>query len=134
VIDAGRGVIPSAPLIYFRSFPVQAPRVENAEDFFCEVIMSYDKKKVGWIEKYRIERTDGADDVGGKHEHCELYVLDITHDPLAQTAALEYAASAFHAGYKLLAKDIVRKVKESPRWHPDSVSRRLEWEIHCIEE
>jgi hypothetical protein len=94
----------------------------------------YDKRHVGWIEKYRVERTDGADDVGGKHENCVLFVLDLTHDSKAQTPMLEYASSCYHAGYRELAKDIVRRVKESPRWHPDSVSRRLEWAIQCIEE
>lgn len=37
----------------------------------------------GLYEKFRVWRTDGSSDVGGKHEHCRYFVLDLTHDPYA---------------------------------------------------
>jgi len=33
--------------------------------------------------KYMVYRMDGKDNVGEKHEKCDLFVLDLTHDPAA---------------------------------------------------
>ena len=46
----------------------------------------------GLYPKFRIERTDGRDAKGEKHENCEYFVLDATHDPRALKALRTYAA------------------------------------------
>ena len=45
----------------------------------------------GIYQKYRVERVDGRDRPGHKHEGCALFVLDLTHDPAARAAAIAYA-------------------------------------------
>ena len=47
----------------------------------------------GLYEKYKIERTDGSSGYGKKHEHCEYFVLDLSHDEHAGSALLAYADS-----------------------------------------
>lgn len=51
----------------------------------------------GLYQKYRIERTDGSSGPGRKHENCEYFILDLTHDPHAVTALERYAESVSHA-------------------------------------
>jgi hypothetical protein len=43
--------------------------------------------------RYRVERADGRDGPGHKHQGCEYFVLDLTHDPVGRAAALTYAAA-----------------------------------------
>lgn len=43
--------------------------------------------------KFHVERIDGTDQPGGKHECCEYFVLDLDHDPHAAPALRAYAAS-----------------------------------------
>lgn len=59
----------------------------------------------GLIEKFHVERTDGKSAPGQKHDGCEYFVLDITHDPHALPALAAYAASC-RADYPLLASDL----------------------------
>jgi hypothetical protein len=65
----------------------------------------------GLYRKFRVERTDGSSDAGGKHEGCEYFVLDLNHDKLA-IPALEAYAAACEAEYPLLARDLRAKVQE----------------------
>jgi hypothetical protein len=58
----------------------------------------------GLYEKFRVERTDGESAPGGKHEGCEYFVLDLTHDPHALPAILAYAKSC-ESEYPMLASD-----------------------------
>ena len=67
-------------------------------------------KTIGLYEKFKVERTDGSSVEGGKHEGCEYFVLDLTHDPLAMPALETYAYHAEKAGYALLAADLRAKV------------------------
>lgn len=67
--------------------------------------MSTDNKNRGLYAKYNVSRTDGSDAPGGKHEGCQLFVLDLTHDGPARLAARVYA-EAVEAEYPLLAKDL----------------------------
>lgn len=60
----------------------------------------------GLYHKYDVYRTDGTDDVGGKHEDCDCFVLDLTHDPAAKVAMAAYAG-AIRATHPQLAKDIM---------------------------
>jgi hypothetical protein len=38
--------------------------------------------------KYSVTRLG---DLGGKHDHCDYFVLDLTHDDSARKAAMTYA-------------------------------------------
>lgn len=59
--------------------------------------------------KFYIERTDGKSAPGEKHDGCDYFVLDLTHDPHA-LPALEAYMLASRAEYPLLAADLERKV------------------------
>lgn len=56
--------------------------------------------------KFIVLRTDGKSAPGQKHEHCEYFVLDLTHDPHSIPAIRAYAQSAEGDGYGLLARDL----------------------------
>lgn len=45
----------------------------------------------GAYRKFDVWRTDGSSGPGGKHEHCEYFVLDVVHDPHAAAALAAYA-------------------------------------------
>ena len=61
--------------------------------------------KIGLYEKYRVQRTDGSSEVGGKHERCAYFVLDLVHDKFAW-AALDAYAKACEAEFPRLAADL----------------------------
>lgn len=65
--------------------------------------------RIGIYEKYRVSRADGTDKPGLKHHDCDLFVLDITHDPFAQEAAVAYAM-ACRDKFPALANDLLRMV------------------------
>lgn len=67
-------------------------------------------KSVGLIGKFIVRRTDGSDTAGGRHEGCDYFVLDLTHDPLAFPALAAYEQYARAAGYVALANDLTRKL------------------------
>lgn len=62
-------------------------------------------KTRGLYSKFSVERTDGKSEPGQKHDGCEYFVLDVTHDPHAHAALLAYAESC-KAEYPLLAQDV----------------------------
>jgi len=43
--------------------------------------------------KYHVSRTDGSSKSGGKHDQCEYFVLDLTHDKHAVRALKGYIGS-----------------------------------------
>lgn len=57
------------------------------------------------LSKYQVCRTDGSTHVGGKHHHCDFFVLDIQHDHFARAALRTYAVVC-EADYPHLAADI----------------------------
>jgi len=59
----------------------------------------------GLYRKFVVERTNGSSGPGGKHEHCDYFVLDWEHDKFAIHAALAYA-KACEAEYPELARDL----------------------------
>ena len=59
----------------------------------------------GLYDKYTVTRTDGSSGPGGKHEHCQYFVLDVTHDPHALPALRAYAVSC-HKDYPALSTDL----------------------------
>lgn len=69
--------------------------------------MNVGDQKRGLYEKYTIRRTDGTDAPGEKHEECEYFVLDLTHDEFA-IPAIEAYARVSEKEYPLLAADLKR--------------------------
>ena len=63
----------------------------------------------GLYGKFKVWRTDGKDSEGEKHDGCDYFVLDLTHDPHARPALLAYADSC-EAEYPLLAIDLRAKL------------------------
>ena len=64
-----------------------------------------DKFNLGLYEKFIITRTDGQSLPGEKHQGCQYFVIDITHDKFAKVALLAYA-DACESGYPFLADDL----------------------------
>ena len=58
-------------------------------------------KPEGLYHKYDVIRLDGSE----KHEDCEYFVLDLTHDPFAWSALYSYAKACRHK-YPKLADDL----------------------------
>ena len=65
----------------------------------------------GIYRKFRIERTDGRSDPGKKHEHCEYFVLDLSHDEFAVPAIRAYAEACKYK-YPTLADDLLSKADD----------------------
>ena len=65
----------------------------------------------GLYEKFIVHRRDGKSLVGEKHDGCEYFVLDLTHDKHAVLALAAYSASC-SLDYPLLAADLDVKVEE----------------------
>ena len=68
---------------------------------------SGDDSSRGLYKKFKVERTDGKDGPGQRHEHCRYFVLDLDHDEFAYQALATYrdqCATKFPA----LASDIGR--------------------------
>lgn len=64
-----------------------------------------DKRRVGIYEKFVVNRTDGSSEPGGRHEHCQYFVLDISHDPFAVPALRAYS-EACAAEYPVLSVEL----------------------------
>jgi formylglycine-generating enzyme required for sulfatase activity len=64
-----------------------------------------DQKNIGLYPKFQVIRTDGKGAPGGKHEHDEYFVLNLTTDKHAIPALSAYA-KACEAEYPLLASDL----------------------------
>lgn len=64
-----------------------------------------DKRQAGLYGKYHVERTDGQSASGAKHDGCQYFVLDVTHDPHALEALKAYADSC-EKQYPSLAQDL----------------------------
>lgn len=62
----------------------------------------------GLYEKYTVYRNDCSDMEGGKHQNCQYFVLDMTHDPHSKPALLAYADACERDGYHALARDLRR--------------------------
>lgn len=68
-----------------------------------------DKKAMGLYNKFYVIRTDGKSAPGQKHDNCEYFVLDLTHDPFAKAAIKAYA-EACRDEYPRLSADLLAKV------------------------
>lgn len=69
-----------------------------------------DNKSKGIYHKFNVSRTDGSDQLGRKHDSCDYFVLDITHDVYAANALAAYA-DACEADYPKMAQDIRARLK-----------------------
>ena len=65
----------------------------------------------GLYQKYSVNRTDGRDRAGDKHDGCEYYVLDLSHDPYAYRAIVAYAR-ACALTHPQLCDDLLEKAKK----------------------
>lgn len=63
----------------------------------------------GILPKYRVERLN---DLAGKHDKCEYFVLDVVHDPHARAAMTAYAASC-RGEYQKLAAELDQRVADA---------------------
>lgn len=59
----------------------------------------------GLYAKYTVQRNDGRDRPGGPHDGCDLFVLDLTHDPHALPAIRAYIVSC-QPEFPVLAQDL----------------------------
>lgn len=69
-------------------------------------------RKRGLYGKFIVSRADGTDRPGGKHDGCEYFVIDITHDPFATVALRAYAKACEKDGYTELAKDLRARLRK----------------------
>ena len=73
-----------------------------------------DKHSTGLYAKFRVERTDGTSAPGGKHDGCDYFVLDLSHDPHSYRALKAYIESC-RREYPVLADDLTTKLVEMSR-------------------
>ena len=52
-----------------------------------------DTERGVYTKYFGLRRVDGTDGPGQKHEHCQYFILDLTHDPYAQAAIKAYIAA-----------------------------------------
>ena len=72
-----------------------------------ETAMNNSDQQPGLHRKFEVRRVDGGDAPGGKHDGCEYFVLDLTHDPHALPALTTYLTSLRLAGtHPQLANDL----------------------------
>jgi hypothetical protein len=76
------------------------------------------KKDRGLYGKFYIDRVDGQSEPGKKHDGCDYFVLDLTHDPFAIPAIKAYAI-ACAAEYPALAHDLLQKVAAAGARKPE---------------
>lgn len=84
-------------------------------------------KTRGLYAKFTVTRNDGTSATGGKHDGCEYFVLDATHDPYAIAALIAYA-EACEGECPLLARDVERMAIRhcEHEWTPDNGPE------HCV--
>lgn len=73
--------------------------------------MGVKDKTRGIYDKYIVNRTDGRDGIGDKHDCCDYFVLDLTHDKHAIPALKAYAESC-EEEYPNLHNDLVIKIDD----------------------
>lgn len=72
------------------------------------------KRGLGIYHKFEVRRTDGRDEPGQKHNGCDYFVLDLTHDPFAAPAIAAYA-KACAKELPLLADDLRKRLRSAGR-------------------
>lgn len=69
----------------------------------------------GIFEKFTVIRNDGSSEPGGKHDHCQYFVLDLNHDPHAKAAMQAYAMSCKDS-HPLLSDEILTRYGMPPEY------------------
>lgn len=69
----------------------------------------------GLFGKFHVERTDGTSAPGGKHDGCDYFVLDLSHDPYAYKAIMRYA-DACALTHPQLSDDLHEKARQMGSW------------------
>jgi hypothetical protein len=89
-------------------------------------------KSRGLYNKFNVTRTDGSSEPGGKHDGCDYFVLDLSHDPYAIPALMAYH-EACQALYPRLASDILTKIRThcDHEW-TDKIRGRNRTGVHCM--
>jgi hypothetical protein len=82
--------------VSFDNLPFKDPGLSNEEQ--------------GLYNKFEVYRRDGSDEPGGKHDGCDYFVLDLSHDPFA-AETITYYARACKDTHPLLAKDLMDRVR-----------------------
>jgi hypothetical protein len=77
-------------------------RFIDAETHTCVPALVQDR---GLYRKYDVRRSDGSSAPGRKHEHCQYYVLDLSHDRHAFAALVAYSRSCA-SDFPLLSRDL----------------------------
>ncbi len=93
-----------------------------------------DDRTQGWYRKFHVERTDGRSAPGQKHDGCDYFVLDLTHDPYSVPALKRYA-QACRSMFPSLATDIEARVGSegvAPEAGGESGAQRLETEVEKL--
>lgn len=62
-------------------------------------------RRGGLYKKYHVRRADGMEGPGTKHNNCQYFVLDLSHDKYGITGALAYA-DACEAEFPILAQQL----------------------------
>ena len=93
----------------------------------------HDKTK-GIYNKFYVERTDGQSAMGCKHDGCDYFVLDLTHDKHAPAAIQAYANSC-RSEYPALASDLNAKFPRSTQQHDaETVERVAKDLLHIMQD
>lgn len=66
----------------------------------------------GLYRKYRVTRMDGEDRIGGRHDTCDLFVLDVTHDTAARLALATYIDASDHPQLKADLEAMLARVTD----------------------
>lgn len=84
------------------------------------------KRLRGLYQKFIVKRTDGRDAPGKKHDGCDYFVLDLTHDQLAVPALMAYR-DACRKRYPALSVDLTNKLIEmtAPKLPPSPRRGRI---------
>ena len=85
------------------------PQMRDGDKIYADAI---DKQTTGLYAKFTVTRTDGQSEPGRKHDHCDYFVLDLTHDPFALPALKAYA-EACRSEYPALASDLDAKLESA---------------------
>lgn len=70
--------------------------------------MGEQDKYRGLYEKFEVTRKDGQSQPGEKHNDCEYFVLDLTHDEFAGPALVAYAQACAEK-YPKLSTDLLSR-------------------------
>lgn len=64
---------------------------DEVEQLRSESEAQRERYQRGLYGKFRVERADGRSAPGERHDGCDYFVLDMTHDPYALRAIRAYA-------------------------------------------